>query len=99
MLIGGSSHASVGSPRQVTSADDMQATNTAPQARHFKAISSISPSSLASAYKAMRAQEANMTSIPPLTVNDELAIAAILSAAGLGTAVAAYRDTNGSADA
>lgn len=98
MLIGGLSHAGAGSPRQVASVDDMRPANAVPQARHFKAISSISPSSLASAYKAMRAQEASVTSTPPLAANDRPSSAAILSAVGLGTAFAAYRDTNGSTD-
>ncbi|MEO3999818.1 hypothetical protein [Mesorhizobium sp. CAU 1732] len=98
MLIGGSPQAGVGSRRQVASVEDIGSAHAAPQARHFKAISSISPSSLASAYKAMRAQEASMASTPPIAANDRLANAAILSAVGLGAAFAAYRDAGGSAD-
>lgn len=56
---------------------------------HFSQISTISPGSLAAAYKAIRAQEAVVA--PPVAASDQ----AILSGVGIPAALAAYGEMSG----
>lgn len=56
---------------------------------HFRQISAISPGSLASAYQAIRAQEAGM--MPPVAAGAP----AILSGLGIPAALSAYAEMSG----
>ena len=103
MIIGGFSHVGTLSrpgasgPARVLAEPEDEAGGMSEAPTYFRALSSISPGSLAAAYQAIRAQEASAAEIDPAgaAAEEPAREPAILSGVGIPGALRAYGEVMG----